>query len=63
MIYIRWPLIIDPQLQGLKWIKSQYGDALVVIRIGQKSYLDRIEMAISNGDTVLIENIEESKII
>ncbi|ESO12478.1 hypothetical protein HELRODRAFT_155577 [Helobdella robusta] len=56
----RWPLIIDPQLQGLKWIKSQYSSSLVAVRLGQKGFLDRIEQAISNGDTVLIENIEET---
>ncbi len=55
----RWPLMIDPQLQGIKWIKNRYGDGLVVVRIGQKGYLDTIERAISAGDVVLIENIEE----
>lgn len=56
----RWPLMIDPQLQGIKWIKQKYGDDLRVIRIGQRGYLDTIENAISSGDTVLIENMEES---
>nr|P39057.1 RecName: Full=Dynein beta chain, ciliary [Heliocidaris crassispina]BAA00827.1 dynein beta-heavy chain [Heliocidaris crassispina] len=56
----RWPLMIDPQLQGIKWIKQKYGDELRVIRIGQRGYLDTIENAISSGDTVLIENMEES---
>ncbi|XP_039757462.1 dynein beta chain, ciliary-like [Pararge aegeria] len=56
----RWPLMIDPQLQGIKWIKSRYGDALVVIRLTQRNYLDRIERAVSNGDVVLLENIGES---
>ena len=28
--------------------------------MGQKSYLDTIERAVSNGDVVLIENLEES---
>ncbi|VVD05320.1 unnamed protein product [Leptidea sinapis] len=55
----RWPLMIDPQLQGIKWIKSRYGDALVVIRLTQRNYLDRIERAVSNGDVVLLENIGE----
>ncbi len=31
-----------------------------VIRLGQKNYIDIIENAISQGDTLLIENIEES---
>ncbi|CAH2045643.1 unnamed protein product, partial [Iphiclides podalirius] len=56
----RWPLMIDPQLQGIKWIKSRYGDALVVIRLTQRNYLDRIERAVSGGDVVLLENIGES---
>jgi len=56
----RWPLMVDPQLQGIKWIKNKYGDDLKVIRIGNKGYLDVIENALSSGDTVLIENIEES---
>jgi dynein heavy chain, axonemal len=56
----RWPLLIDPQLQGLKWIKTRYGDSLKVIRLGQKGYLEKIEKALSMGDVLLIEYIEES---
>ncbi|MGH0141372.1 UNVERIFIED_CONTAM: hypothetical protein FKN15_073835 [Acipenser sinensis] len=32
----RWPLMVDPQLQGIKWIKTKYGENLRVIRIGQR---------------------------
>ncbi|XP_016061753.1 PREDICTED: dynein heavy chain 17, axonemal [Miniopterus natalensis] len=56
----RWPLIVDAQLQGIKWIKNKFGTELKAIRLGQKSYLDIIEQAISQGDTLLIENIGES---
>lgn len=56
----RWPLLIDPQLQGLKWIKNKYGDALKILRLSQRNYLDQIESAIVNGDTVLLENIMET---
>lgn len=34
----RWPLMIDPQLQGIKWIKTREGEDLKVIRIGQRRY-------------------------
>ncbi|XP_008523107.2 dynein axonemal heavy chain 17 isoform X1 [Equus przewalskii] len=56
----RWPLIVDAQLQGIKWIKNKYGEELKAIRLGQKSYLDIIEQAISEGDILLIENIGET---
>ncbi|XP_062330264.1 dynein axonemal heavy chain 17-like [Osmerus eperlanus] len=56
----RWPLIVDAQLQAIKWIKRKYGDSLKIIRLGQKGYLDSIEMAVSNGDTLLLENISEN---
>uniref|UniRef100_UPI0035900BF2 dynein axonemal heavy chain 17-like n=1 Tax=Myxine glutinosa TaxID=7769 RepID=UPI0035900BF2 len=56
----RWPLVVDPQLQGLKWIKNKFGDQLKVIRLGQHGYLESVERAVSDGATLLIENIEET---
>ena len=56
----RWPLMIDPQLQGIKWIKTKYGDNLTVIRLGQRGFMDVIERAVSSGEVVLIENLEEN---
>ncbi|XP_061081745.1 dynein axonemal heavy chain 11 [Conger conger] len=56
----RWPLLIDPQLQGIKWIKSRYGAQLKVINLGQKGYVDVIEQAVVSGHPVLIENLEET---
>ena len=32
----RWPLMIDPQLQGVKWIKTREGAGLKVVRLGTK---------------------------
>uniref|UniRef100_A0A665X1X3 Dynein, axonemal, heavy chain 9 n=1 Tax=Echeneis naucrates TaxID=173247 RepID=A0A665X1X3_ECHNA len=56
----RWPLMVDPQLQGIKWIKNKYGGDLRIIRFRQRGYLDAIERALAAGDVVLIENLEET---
>ena len=32
----RWPLMVDPQLQGIKWVKNKYGEDLRVTQIGRK---------------------------
>ncbi|XP_033278738.2 dynein axonemal heavy chain 9 isoform X2 [Orcinus orca] len=56
----RWPLMVDPQLQGVKWIKNKYGKDLQVTQIGQKGYLQTVERALEAGEVVLIENLEES---
>ncbi|XP_026986875.1 dynein axonemal heavy chain 9 [Sagmatias obliquidens] len=56
----RWPLMVDPQLQGIKWIKNKYGKDLQVTQIGQKGYLQTVERALEAGEVVLIENLEES---
>uniref|UniRef100_A0A670I3P5 Dynein axonemal heavy chain 17 n=1 Tax=Podarcis muralis TaxID=64176 RepID=A0A670I3P5_PODMU len=55
----RWPLIVDAQLQGIKWIKNKHGEDLKAIRLGQRR-LNIIEKAVSDGDTLLIENIGET---
>ncbi|XP_054638441.1 dynein axonemal heavy chain 11 isoform X2 [Dunckerocampus dactyliophorus] len=55
----RWPLIVDPQQQGIKWLRSQQGSKLRVVQLGQKGYLDVIEEALVSGETVLIENLPE----
>ncbi|XP_035866411.1 dynein heavy chain 11, axonemal isoform X1 [Phyllostomus discolor] len=56
----RWPLLIDPQQQGIKWIKNKYGTDLKVTHVGQKGFLNAIETALAFGDVILIENLEET---
>ncbi|XP_041830036.1 dynein heavy chain 9, axonemal-like isoform X1 [Melanotaenia boesemani] len=55
----RWPLVVDPQLQGIKWIKNKYGEDLRVIHFEQRGYLDAVERALAAGDMVLMENLGE----
>jgi dynein heavy chain len=55
----RWPIIIDPQEQGIKWIKEREKDNMVVLRLGQKGFLDSLERGITDGLCVLLENIFE----
>ncbi|VVC32244.1 Hypothetical protein CINCED_3A002285 [Cinara cedri] len=56
----RWPLMVDPQLQGIKWIKNKYGKSLKVIRLNYKNCVLDIENCVQNGNVLLIENIGEN---
>jgi len=53
----RYPLIIDPQLQGQKWIKGREGSEMITIQLSQKNWLKKVEMAVSNGNVLMIESI------
>jgi len=58
----RWPLMIDPQLQGIRWVRnkeSEEGRKLVVLRLGMKNMLTMLERAIDAGMPVLLENLGE----
>uniref|UniRef100_A0A8C0HXD6 Dynein axonemal heavy chain 11 n=1 Tax=Balaenoptera musculus TaxID=9771 RepID=A0A8C0HXD6_BALMU len=56
----RWPLLIDPQQQGIKWIKNKYGTDLKITQVGRKGFLNDIETALAFGDVILLENLEET---
>lgn len=47
----RWPLIVDAQLQGIKWIKNKYGEELRTIRLGQRRWVGRCGAAAGSGWT------------
>lgn len=56
----RWPLVIDPQLQGIKWLREKEKDrGLIVMQLSQNQWLRKMESAIVNGNVVIIENIDE----
>eukprot|EP00762_Andalucia_godoyi_P000343 ANDGO_03199.mRNA.1 Dynein beta chain len=57
----RWPLLIDPQLQGVKWIKTrEEKNNLRIVQLTQDKYLNQIEAALQAGEPVLIENLGET---
>jgi len=57
----RWPLLIDPQAQGIKWLRQkEKNNNLEVFQLNQKGWQRKVENAITNGYTIIIENLGES---
>lgn len=56
----RWSLLIDPQGQAHKWIKTmEKSNDIIIIKLTNKNYMKSIEIGIENGKPVLIENVLE----
>jgi hypothetical protein len=56
----RWSLLIDPQGQAHKWIKTlEKNNDLIVIKLTDPNYMKSIEVGIEVGKPVLIENVLE----
>ncbi|KAK9866454.1 hypothetical protein WJX84_011662 [Apatococcus fuscideae] len=56
----RWSLMIDPQLQGIKWIANrETPNGLKIIQQSQSKYIDAVISAIENGQPLLMENLPE----
>ena len=54
----RWPLMIDPQEQANRWIRSMEGrNGLKVIKLTDPNYLRTLENAIRIGTPVLLEEV------
>ena len=56
----RHTLIIDPQLQALKWIKKRAGKKLEVGRMGADDLLDQVREAVEEGKPFLIVGVGET---
>ena len=56
----RWPLMVDPQGQAIKWIKKMEGKrGLKVVDLQQTDYLRTLENSIQFGNPVLLQNVQE----
>lgn len=56
----RWPLIIDPQLQGIKWLRrKEEPNGLKVVQLTQGNWLKILITAITQGLPLLIENVAD----
>ncbi len=57
----RYPLIIDPQLQGITWLREkEKNNDLQVTRLSNNKMIKTMEFALEAGQSVLIENMENS---
>ncbi|CAK8985673.1 unnamed protein product [Durusdinium trenchii] len=56
----RWPLMIDPQSQGNKWIKKKEGKDLKTLKMTNPKMLLILEGCIRTGAPMLMEDIEET---
>ncbi|TRY86535.1 hypothetical protein DNTS_031645, partial [Danionella cerebrum] len=56
----RWPLMVDPQGQALKWIKNMESKrGLKLIDLQMPDFLRILENAIQFGSPVLLQNVQE----
>ena len=56
----RWSLMIDPQLQGIKWIMNrELPNGLKIIQQSQAKYIDIVISCIESGTPLLMENLPE----
>ena len=56
----RYPVLVDPQGQGISWIKNREEcNMLRVTSLGEKMFRNHLEDSLTYGKPMLIENIEE----
>ena len=57
----RWPVLIDPQLQAIAWIRAKEKENnLDIVRLEEKQMLRKLERAMENGESLMLENLKES---
>lgn len=56
----RYPVLVDPQGQGLAWIKArEEANQLKVTALSERNFRNHLEDALTYGKPMLVENIEE----
>ena len=56
----KWPLVIDPQLQAVRWIKEkEKANKLIVVSQNDSDLMRYLEQAVMLGQPMLIENVGE----
>jgi len=53
----KWPLMIDPQAQGLEWTQNMEGRKLLLADIKDPKYIQVIEKAVSHGRSVIMPDV------
>lgn len=57
-----YPLMIDPQLQGNRWIREmekENKDKFIILDPQTDNFIKVIETCVANGNVVLLQNLEE----
>lgn len=49
----RWPLLIDPQLQGINWVRGHYGERLEISSLGVKGFTETLERCLREGSCLV----------
>ena len=56
----RWSFFLDPQLQGIKWIReAEKENGLQILRMKQKNIIQKLGDCIEEGKTAFLENLDE----
>ena len=57
----RWPLLIDPQLHGSRWVLGrEKANGLVVLQQNAPKLIDTVIRCVENGTPLMIENLPEA---
>lgn len=55
----RFPLCIDPEMQAIKWIRGK-DTKPKIISFNTPDYMKYVLLALDNGETILIENVQDN---